>query len=81
MPQSRSFTTAETTSARFVLNYTISGYTDSCENTTSECFTLNYEYKVNLGVCMEISFCGLVDNTIVMRLLFFHVKKNPLFTL
>lgn len=72
---------AETTSACFVLNYTISGYTDSCENTTSECFTLNYEYKVNLGVCMEISFCGLVDNTIVMRLLFFHVKKNPLFTL
>lgn len=40
-----SFTTAETTSAGFMLNYTISGYTDSFENTTSECFTLNYEYK------------------------------------
>uniref|UniRef100_A0A8V0ZQ09 G-protein coupled receptors family 1 profile domain-containing protein n=1 Tax=Gallus gallus TaxID=9031 RepID=A0A8V0ZQ09_CHICK len=66
---------ADTTSAVFVLNF--SEYMDSFENTTSECPTLNYKEKVTLSVCVGISFCGLVDNAIVMRFLFFHVKKNP----
>ncbi|XP_021256810.1 mas-related G-protein coupled receptor member H-like [Numida meleagris] len=68
---------AETTSADFMLNYTVSGYMGSFENTTSECFTLSYQSRVLLGVCMGVSFCGLVDNAIVMRFLFFHTKKNP----
>ncbi|POI24796.1 hypothetical protein CIB84_011453 [Bambusicola thoracicus] len=66
---------ADTTSAGFMLNF--SEYMDSFENTTSECLMLSYKEKVTLSVCVGISFCGLVDNAIVMRFLFFHVKKNP----
>ncbi|NXL96155.1 MAS protein, partial [Alectura lathami] len=66
----------ETNSTDLLLNDTISGYTNSFENTTDECFTLPYTSKVLIGVCMGISSCGLVANVIVMQFLLFHMK-NP----
>ncbi|NXR00728.1 MAS protein, partial [Sagittarius serpentarius] len=64
----------ETNTTDLPLNYMTSGYG---ENTKYECLKLPYGLMVFAGVCIGISFCGLVGNGIVMWFLGFHMKQNP----
>ncbi|XP_010152138.1 PREDICTED: mas-related G-protein coupled receptor member H-like [Eurypyga helias] len=56
------------------LSNVTSGYLDYEE---TECFGLSHGFMVFAGVCLGISFCGLVGNGIVMWFLGFHMKQNP----
>ncbi|NXS48368.1 MAS protein, partial [Balaeniceps rex] len=67
----------ETITTDISLNHMSSGYVDYGENTENECSRLPYELMVFAGVCIGISFCGLVGNGIVMWFLGFHMKQNP----
>ncbi|NXO47047.1 MRGRD protein, partial [Aramus guarauna] len=67
----------ETNTTDFSLNYTSSGYMDYGENIEYECSRLPYGLMVFAGICMGISFCGLVGNGIVIWFLGFHMKQNP----
>ncbi|NXG46907.1 MRGRD protein, partial [Psilopogon haemacephalus] len=52
------------------------GYVDYGENTEHNCLIL-VELKALAAVCMAISLCGLVGNSLVVCFLGFHVKHNP----
>ncbi|NXX43480.1 MRGRD protein, partial [Tricholaema leucomelas] len=53
-----------------------SGYEDFGGNTDHTCLIL-LELKAIAAVCMVVSLCGLVGNSLVVYFLGFHVKQNP----
>ncbi|NWY52185.1 MAS protein, partial [Chionis minor] len=67
----------ETNTTDLPLNSMTSGYVDYWEIIEYQCSKLSYGLMVFAGVCMGLSFCGLVWNGIVMWFLGFHMKKNP----
>ncbi|NWW94716.1 MAS protein, partial [Rhynochetos jubatus] len=64
----------ETVTADLSLNNRTPEYVDYEEY---ECSSLPQGLMVFAGVCLGISFCGLVGNGIVMWFLGFHMKQNP----